>query len=245
MRYRELLEGEGHDGELSTEEMIDFVSDWEMENIDENVCNEHYAECGNHGDYAHLFVGGYPEDGFSEDYGREIAKKLDAAVRPHGWFVSKCQFKFYDDAFGEVREEGDGESQIMCYIDVFPMHGNREENVPEVVWHVCRPEVVEDIKAHGLQPRNGGSDFIQTANGRIYVCLNQFELQWVAEDFYKHRGWTDLHCFQIYTDELGNDWYEDVEMGGRAAWTPQPIPAEAVHHMGPVKAYVTYQTRFG
>jgi hypothetical protein len=244
MRAREFLfEGEGGDGELSTEEMIHFVSDWELDNIDDDVCNEHYAEGGQHGEYAHLFVGGYAEDGFSEDYGRNIAKQLDAAVRPRGWFVAKCQFKLYDDHFGESDPEG-ASSQIMCFIDVFPMHGDRVE-VPTECWHVCRPEAVAEIEKNGLQPRNGGSDFIQTLNGRIYVCLNQFELQWVAEDFYKHRGWTDLHVFKVYTDEIENDWYEDVEMGGRAAWTPQAIPPEALHHMGPVKNYITYRTRFG
>lgn len=244
MRYRDLIEGEGNDAELSTEDMIDFVSDWEAENIDDEVCNEHYAECGTHGDYAHLFVGGYPEDGFDRAYGQSIAKRLDDAVRPHGWFVSKCEFKEYNDAFGEEPDPDGASSQLMCFIDVFPMHGDKTE-VPAEVWHVCRPEVVKDIQQHGLQPRNGGSDFIQTANERIYVCLNEFEVQWVAEDFYKHRGWTDLQVFKVDTTKLKNDWYEDVEMGGRAAWTPQPIPPQALSHMGDVQQYVKYQTRFG
>lgn len=222
--------------EASPDEVHEIVEAFEKAVEDDEICNEVYSE--HHGDYIHLFLGGYPEDGFDEAKGREYATALNEKMKPMGWFVSKCDFKLYDDAFDESDPEG-ASSQLMCFIDVFPLHGERHE-IEDVVYHVCRAEDVEAIKRHGLEPRTGGNDHIQTANGRVYVCTHKMFLWRIENDFVKLRGWRDLHVFAIYTEGLDNDWYQDVEMGGAAAWTPQPIPPQAMHHLGKLADHVIY-----
>lgn len=235
MRAHELIVNE-----LSLDDMHDFVDAWQ-EHIDDDVSNEHYVELGGNGNggYVHLFVGGYPEDGFTEQYAKSLAGELDKAVRPHGWFVAKSECKLYDDAFGEEPDPEGASSQVMCFIDVFPLFGKKVE-VPEEVWHVCRSQDAASIEEHGLNPSQGGNDHIQTVNGRIYVCTHQSYLQWIQDDFRKHREWKDLDVFKIDTENLPNIWHEDVEWGGSAAWTAEPIPSTSLTHMGKLDDWITY-----
>jgi hypothetical protein len=225
---------ERHANEVDPDFIYDLVTEFEGKVEARGCCNEVYSE--HQGEYVHLFIGGYSEDGFSEAVGREIAKELDAEVRPHHWFVSKCEFKLYTEAFGEAPDPEGATPQIMCFIDIFPMHGADEPTYGETVYHVCRAQDVASIEKHGLQPRTG-SDHIQTANGRIYVCLRYDDIPVIADDFGKNRKWErgDLHVFAIDTSLLDNRWYRDVELNGTSAWTPDPIPASALGYLGPVK----------
>lgn len=122
----------------------------------------------------------------------------------------------------------------MCFIDVFPTHGQRVEgdDLPQFVYHVCHPDSVNDILKDGLNPRTGGSDHITTANGRIYVALDKTVLRHLEIDMMKLRGWNTLAVFEINTAGLQNEWFNDVEMDGMAAWTPQAIPASHLKYLG-------------
>lgn len=216
--------------EISADEMNDFVESFDAE-IDDNVSNEHYVE--HNGNYVALFVGGQPEDGFTPEYAKELASHLDAAVRPHGWFVAKSDLKYNSPRGGPLDEDGD-EAQLMCFIDVFPMFGERvdDEYFPDHVYHVCHPDAVEEIQQHGLTPRQGGTDHITTANGRIYVALDKAVLRHIEIDMARLRDWQSLSVFEIATAGLNNQWFNDVEMDGHAAWTPEPIPASHLKYLG-------------
>jgi hypothetical protein len=229
MRAREIFE----QSEASPDDVHEIVEAFEEEVHEHNVCNEVYTE--HNGSYIHLFLGGYPEDGFSEDVGRKMAAALHDKVEPLGWFVSKCDFKLYDDFFDDGDPEG-ASSQIMCFIDIFPLHGEAAELDVEKVYHVCRPEDVAGILQHGLQPRTGGNDHIQTKNGRVYVCTHRDQLGRIELDFERLRNWYDLELLEIDLRAIpDHKWYDDVEMSGASVWTPEVIPPTAISHLGNLK----------
>lgn len=223
--------------EATTDEVYDFVDAYVADIEDRGVANEVYAE--HQGPYVHLFVGGYPEDGFSEEVGRDIARDLGDKIRQFGWFIAKCEFKLYDDHFGDSDPEG-ASSQIMCFIDAFPLYGAPEENVPDEVYHVCRPEDLASIMKDGLEPRRGGNDHIQTENGRVYAITGKSFLWRVEDDLRQHRDWTDLELIAIDAERFPGRWFEDVEMSGASIWTPDHIGPEFLTHLGKLRAHVRY-----
>lgn len=216
--------------EVDSDEIEEHIRDFDHQ-IDDNVANEHYVE--HNGNYVHLFVGGQPGDGFTPEYAKALGSKLDAFVKPFGWFVAKCDLKYNSPRGGPLDEDGD-EAQLMCFIDVFPLHGHRleGEDLPERVYHVCHPDSVQGIIETGLNPRTGGSDHITTANGRIYVALDKAVLRHLEIDMMKLRGWAALGVFEINTTDLKNEWFNDVEMDGHAAFTTEPIPASHLRYLG-------------
>jgi hypothetical protein len=231
MRARDfLVESE----EMSTDDMDDFLYAWVNHIEGYGVCNEVYAEP--HDGYGHLFIGGYPEDGFTEEVGQKMAKELDDAVREHGWFVAKCEFKNYDAVFNDPDpDENAGSPQLMCFIDVFPMFG--EEVTHEVkhslVYHASNPDFRKEISASGLRPHTGGSDHITTAQPRLYVMKHKMFLHNLRTDMRKLRGLSNLDLWEIDLSLLPDHrWYEDVEYGGAAAWTTSPIPPHAMRRIG-------------
>ena len=230
--FMRLVEGahEAHPDEI--EGMMMHFDD----QIDDNVSNEHYVE--HNGNYLHLFVAGQPSDGFTPEYAKAISSALDKIIREHGWFVSKNELK-YNSPRGEPEDEDGDEAQLMCFIDVFPMFGERVEgdDLPDFVFHVAHPDSVENILKNGLDPRTGGSDHITTANARIYVALDETVLRRLEIDMMKLRGWQTLEVFKIATAGLPNEWFNDVEMDGHAAWTPTAIPASHIKHLGQYRRF--------
>ncbi len=216
--------------EVDADEINEVIEDFNHE-INDNVSNEHYVE--HNGNYVHLFVAGQPGDGFTPEYAKEIGEALNKIVHAYGWFVSKCDLK-YNSPRGEPTDEDGDEAQLMCFIDVFPMHGQRVEGdeLPEHVYHVCHPDSVQSIIENGLNPHTGGSDHITTANARIYVALDKAVLRHLEIDMMKLRGWQVLEVFEITTAGLPNQWFNDVEMDGHAAFTTEPIPATHIKYLG-------------
>ena len=216
--------------EVDCDEIEEHIRDFDSE-IDDNVSNEHYVE--HNGNYVHLFVGGQPGDGFTPEYAKSLGAKLNEFVKPFGWFVAKCDLKYNSPRGTPVDEDGD-EAQLMCFIDVFPLHGQVVEgdDLPQHVYHVCHPDSRESIIKNGLDPRTGGSDHITTANGRIYVALDKAVLRHLEIDMMKLRDWHTLEVFEIDTTGLTNRWFNDVEMDGHAAFTTDSIPSSHIKYLG-------------
>lgn len=192
--------------------------------------NECYSE---HKDaYVHLFVGGYPGDGFDEAYARGIAADLAALVAPHGWFVAKIHFDHHEAQ--DADEFPDDEPQLMCFIDVFPMKGRRValpwHPSATHAWHAAPRTARDGILAHGLRPSTGGSDFIVTANARVYVVVDRDDVEHVVADMRRWRtDWDEWDLWRIDLAAVPDHvWRDDVEARDMCAWTDAAIPASAI-----------------
>jgi hypothetical protein len=198
-----------------------------VDDVNDVAANETYAE--HKGGYVHVFLGGYPEDGFDAAHAHGLADEIGRLTAPLGWFVAKREIKRYDQAFGEVDEDPDaGSPQNMIFIDLFPMIGERQV-VPDAVWHLSPSSNRASILDNGLLPRNGGNDHISTVGRRVYVCMVHVGIQDVRDDLLTHRGWTDLDLWRIDTASIpDHDWRVDVETERTGAWTSGAIPPTAL-----------------
>ena len=217
-----LIENDLHDVYYKVYDICEkFVSIVERD----QTANEVYAD--DKGGYLHVFIGGYAGDGFNEAKGKEYAQQLNALVEPFDWFISKCNFKWYNNFQDDpdMHEEGD-EPQLMCFIDVFPQLGE-EVNVPPTVYHISPIENHQTILTTGLKPMTGGNDHITTVNGRVYVFFDHDDFPFIAKDMKNLRGWEDFDLYKINSN-CSEHWYEDVEVPKTCAWTPDHIPSSAI-----------------
>ena len=172
--------------------------------------------------FPQLFMGGYPEDGFSKEVALQIIQPLVSQLSDMGWFLSKHFETSYDDG------DDDGASpQIMIYFGFFPRKGEAVR-VPRLVYHAAPTSQRTRIAHEGLKASNGGSDFIHTETGRVYVVLDDENIDEIKNDIVKHRGPTELDVWVIDTEYCTNEWYDDIELSGFCAWTPHDIPANAI-----------------
>ncbi len=211
--------------EAPVDEICDIAESFAERVLSRNVANETYAE--HKGGYVHLFLGGYAADGFDQDHASRLVAEIGAIVEPLGWFVAKTQFDEHHSQ--DADEHPDEEPQTMCFVDIFPLEG--ETVVPtDALWHVSPRSVRESILENGLRPSRGGSDFITTANERVYVALEDEDAHAFAEDMRRLRdGWDEYDLWRI--DPIvasGMRWRIDVEAPGMGAWTDAPIPASAL-----------------
>jgi hypothetical protein len=216
--------------EASTDVVHDQVFALAERTLGGGRSNECYSE---HKDaYVHLFVGGYPADGFDEAYARGIAADLSTLIAPLGWFVAKLHFDHHEAE--DADEFPDEEPQLMCFIDVFPMEGARvallwHPSAPHA-WHASPRAARDGILADGLRPSTGGSDFIVTANARIYVVVDRQDVEHVVADMRRWRtDWDEWDLWRIDLAAVPDHvWRDDVEARGMCAWTDAAIPATAV-----------------
>lgn len=209
--------------ESDVDAVYDLVEAFERTIDALGVTNEVYAEHQEH--LVHLFVGGQPEDGFTDDVARSIADDLDRIVRPHGWFVAKCSLARHPDA------DGESEPQTMCYIDVFPLRG-AVQAMGAFAYHLAPSACRDAIAAEGLTPRTGGNDHIVTANPRVYVAVDRIVVSHLEEDMARLRGWSDLDVWQIDLALVhDHEWLVDVEMPEIGAWTPDAVPPTALRRV--------------
>lgn len=219
-----------------TEASVDDVNDVAIlfadDVLDRGVANETYAE--HKGGYVHVFLGGYPEDGFDARHAHGLADEIGAMVSSRGWFVAKRVIKRYDEAFGDVDEDPDaGSPQNMMFIDLFPASGEKQA-MPAVAWHLSPSSNRESILRDGLTPMTGGNDHIETPGGRIYACLTDSGIDDVRQDILTHRGWSDLDLWRIDVGSIpDHDWRVDVEMERTGAWTALTIPPASLRLQTP------------
>ena len=182
--------------------------------------------------YPQLFIAGYPEDGFSLDVAKSIVEPLNRKLVQGGWMLAK-QFETKYDESDQDDDDGAGEPQILTYFGWFPSKGSVEDVSGEELFHVCRAENADLIRSGGLRLSQGGSDFIHTSNARVYAVIGYDGIHNIARDLLKHRGWNDLHVFQIEHEMIPNIWYEDMELQGLGVWTDSSIPPHALTDYGP------------
>jgi len=221
--------------EASTDEVSDVASSFAEGVLADNVSNECYAE--HKGAYVHLFVGGYPADGFTDDYALARAAEIGEEVAAMGWFVAKAEIVVADDSPGREAaiEDGDadedGEPQTMLFVDLFPRDGalNEAASHERFFWHASPVSNRDSILERGIQPRACGNDFIVLPEDRIYACTHAMFLESVELDMSRSRHWHDLDVWRIDLSAIpGHEWRDDVEMDGMSAWTRQTIPPEAI-----------------
>jgi len=211
--------------EASVDAVFEIAQSFAERVLSDGVANETYAEDKTH--YVHVFLGGYPSDGFDHEHARGLAAKLEAVAGPLGWFVAKTQFDEHRSQ--DADEHPDEEPQTMCFVDLFPLVGRIV--VPDAaLWHVSPRSVRESILEHGLRPSTGGSDFITTANARVYVALDDDDAHCFAEDMRRLRdGWDEYDLWRIDPSVCARSrWCMDVEAPGMGAWTTVPIPPAAL-----------------
>lgn len=216
--------------EASPDQVLETARAFAERILADGACNEAYAEHKTH--YVHVFLGGYPEDGFSEDEGRRLASELADLVSPSGWFVAKCHFDLYEA--DDADEHPDESPQTMCFVDLFPREGLNIPS-PALVWHLSPVDMHDSIAAHGLEPRTGGSDHIETPEGRVYVLTDEVLAEGLALDMRRLRGWTSIDVWSIDAASLdGHRWRLDVEIPHGSAWTDLAIPCAAMQHRGSI-----------
>ena len=217
-------------GEASAEDVWDVIHEFSdslqtaMHHDPEAFFNEVYPE--DNQNFPQLFIGGYPADGFNKESVRKLVQPLVVKLETMGWFLSK-QFETQYASFDDDEEEG-LEPQKLMYLGWFPHRGDNEM-VDSRAWHISPTTNRASILQNGIKAGRGGSDFIHTSNNRVYVIIDDFHIDDIIKDIRKHRpDWTSLDIWQIYTWDCVDEWYEDIELPGTAAWTPHDIPADAV-----------------
>lgn len=179
----------------------------------ENTCNEVYVQ--DHEKYLHIFLGGYRGDGFTQKKAKEFMKEISDLIG-NEYFVAKNKFDYYDDESGYSR-------QLMYFIDIFPIYGNKidPENIDgDSLYHIFPKKYENQIKAKGIVPKKGGSDFIKTVNSRIYLCSANSVYD-VYSDLLKNRNEENYKIAIVPKNSLGT-LYEDVEMPD-CYWTENKI----------------------
>lgn len=212
--------------EATIEDVYDMLDDYvgELENMAEPPFNEIYSE--DNQKFPQLFMGGYPEDGFSKAIALKLIRPLLDRLEELGWFLAKAYETQYDD--GDDDPDA-GSPQILIFFGFFPRNGTKER-VPQIVYHLSPRANREQIEREGIKASLGGTDFINTVNRRVYVILNSDYIESMKADIMKHRGseWEELDVWAIATWQCADEWYEDFELPSVAAWTPQDIPRKAI-----------------
>ena len=221
--------------EAGVDEVFDVAESFATSVLNGNVSNECYAE---HKDgYVHLFIGGYPADGFTDDYALARAAAIGDEVAAMGWFVAKAEIVIADDsparkiAIEDGDMDEDEEPQTMLFVDLFPNEGRPCENAGHqpFFWHASQKGNRESILRNGIEPRCCGNDHIVLPKGRIYACVHAMFLERVELDMSRSRDWKDLDLWRIDLSAIPNHrWREDVEMDGISSWTDKTIPPEAL-----------------
>lgn len=193
--------------------------------------NEIYVE--DNQSYPQLFMGGYPEDGFGLEAALKIIEPLVAELQSKGWFLAKKHVAQNMESHEEYLADDpdyDYSPQLLIYFGFFPERGEREI-IPHAVFHISPTVNREQITREGIKARNGGSDFIHTSVGRVYVILDDIHIESVIKDIQKHRTdpvWNDLDVWVIDAWEMPDEWHVDVELEGVAAWTTYDIPPRLI-----------------
>jgi hypothetical protein len=170
---------------------------------------------------AGLWIGGYRRDGFTFKIAKNLVNPLVIEMSKHGWFLAKQT----ESKYGSVKDEGG--QQTLCFFDFLPMKG-KAEVVPETVFHISSRANRKSIEKNGIKPFNGGTDHIVTENARIYVVLDVMDIDGIAYDINKLRGWRKMDVWLIKSNNCIDEWYEDLELSGSAAWTPHAIPRNTI-----------------
>lgn len=186
--------------------------------------NESYPE--DNQPFPQLFMGGYAEDGFTRETALQIIQPLVAEMRDKGWFLAKQFETQYDDG------DDDSPPQTMVYFGFLPNRG-RKEMVPQRVFHLSPRANRAMIERDGIKANRGGSDFIHTEVGRVYVILDDVHIDDIEKDIKKHRGahdpkWLELDVWSIYAWDMPDEWHVDLELDGVAAWTTHDIPVDLI-----------------
>ncbi len=225
--------------EASVDDVYEIIRSFAEGVLAANVSNECYAD--HQGGYVHLFVGGYPADGFSDDHARSIVERLKEIAEPLGWFVAKAEIVVADDSPSRAIEIEDGlvdeedEPQTMLFIDLFPAEGTRCENSlhQPFFWHASPSANRSSILENGIEPRTCGNDHITLPEGRIYACVHAMFLERVEIDMGRSRNWTGLDLWRIDMSRIPDHrWRMDVEMDGISSWTDIAIPPHAIEWCG-------------
>lgn len=211
--------------EAHVDEIHDIAETFADTVLSREVANETYAEHKNR--YVHVFLGGYPADGFDQEHALGLVSEMSALVAPLGWFVAKTQFDEHHSQ--DAEDHPDEEPQTMCFVDLFPLEGDTIV-LRDAPWHVSPRLARDSILKDGLLPSRGGSDFITTANARVYVAIDDDDAHAFAEDMRRLRdGWDEYDLWRIDPAvAAGMRWRMDVEAPGMGAWTDAPIPASAL-----------------
>jgi hypothetical protein len=225
--------------EAGADEVSDVAGSFAQGVLADGVSNECYSE--HKGAYVHLFMGGYPADGFTDDYALARAAEIGEEVASMGWFVAKAEIVIGDDSpsRGLAIEDGDAdedeEPQTMLFVDLFPRLGEMSDAAghERFFWHASPTSNRASILADGLLPRACGNDFIVLPEDRIYACTHAMFLENVELDMARSRSWRDLDLWRIDLAAIpDHEWRDDVEMEGMSAWTHEAIPAEALMRCG-------------
>ena len=225
--------------EASADEVFGVAETFAQGVLDASVSNECYAE--HKGGYVHVFLGGYPADGFCEDYALARASELGEKIASIGWFVAKAEIAIGDDSpsRGLAIEDGDAEDdeepQTMLFVDLFPRLGGMSDAAghEHFFWHASPTSNRASILTDGLLPKACGNDFIVLPEDRIYACTHAMFLGNVELDMARSRRWRDLDLWRIDLTAIpDHEWRDDVEMEGMSAWTHDAIPAEALKRCG-------------
>lgn len=211
--------------EARPDAILEIASDFAERLLRRDCANEAYAEHKTH--YVHLFMGGYPGDGFHQSYAMAEVERLRRLIAPLGWFVAKTAFNQHEA--DDADEHPDEEPQTMCFVDLFPMLG--EATVPgPVLWHVAPRSARDGILAKGLLPSFGGSDFIITENARVYAARDEDAAHRFADEMHRLRDdWDEWDLWRIDAARMPDaDWRVDVEAPVSGLWTTSPVPTAAI-----------------